>query len=159
MGKKGREVVEGEVDLLIKELQKAHADEWVAFYYYTLASEVAEGRTSPMIIDALKDLAKDELEHASELAERIIELGAEPTRNFAQLTETANYPEVKLPKDPKDLNGIVNAVIEAERGAIDVYNNLLKKLMREWRDPVTFHIIRHIMQEEVAHEERMENIL
>ncbi|MEM3510982.1 MAG: ferritin-like domain-containing protein [Nitrososphaerales archaeon] len=159
MGKKGREVVEGDVNLLIKELQKAHADEWIAFYYYTLASEVAEGRTSPMIIDALKDLAKDELEHASELAERIIELGSEPTTDFAQLTKVANYPEVKLPKDPKDLDGIVNAVIEAERGAIDVYNNLLKKLMKDWRDPVTFHIIRHIMQEEVAHEERMEDIL
>ena len=159
MGKKGREVVEGDVDQLILELQKAHADEWIAFYYYTLASEIAEGRTSPMIIDALKELAKDELEHASELAERIIELGSEPTRDFAQLTKVANYPEVKLPKDPKDLDNIVKAVIEAERGAIEVYNNLLKKLMKEWRDPVTFHIIRHIMQEEVAHEETMEDIL
>ena len=159
MGKKGREVVEGDVDQLILELQKAHADEWIAFYYYTLASEIAEGRTSPMIIDALKELAKDELEHASELAERIIELGSEPTRDFAQLVKVANYPEVKLPKDPKDLDGIINAVIEAERGAIEVYNNLLKKLMKEWRDPITFHIIRHIMQEEVAHEERMEDIL
>ena len=159
MGKKGREVVEGDVDQLILELQKAHADEWIAFYYYTLASEIAEGRTSPMIIDALKELAKDELEHASELAERIIELGSEPIRDFAQLTKVANYPEVKLPKDPKDLDVIIKAVIDAERGAIEVYNNLLKKLMKEWRDPITFHIIRHIMQEEVAHEERMEDIL
>ena len=159
MGKKGREVVEGDVDQLILELQKAHADEWIAFYYYTLASEIAEGRTSPMIIDALKELAKDELEHASELAERIIELGSEPTRDFAQLVKVANYPEVKLPKDPKDLDVIIKAVIDAERGAIEVYNNLLKKLMKEWRDPITFHIIRHIMQEEVAHEERMEDIL
>jgi len=159
LGKKGREIVEGDVDQLILELQKAYADEWIAFYYYTLASEIAEGRTSPILIDALKDLAKDELEHASELAERIIELGSEPIRDFAQLTKVANYPEVKLPKDPKDLDGIIKAVIDAERGAIEVYNNLLKKLMKEWRDPITFHIIRHIMQEEVAHEERMEDIL
>lgn len=159
MGKKGKEVVEGDVDLLIRELEKAYADEWIAFYYYTLASQIAEGRTSPMIIDALKELAKDELEHSSELAERIIELGSEPTRDLAQLTKVANFPEVKLPKDPKDLDNIVKAVIEAERGAIEVYNNLLKKLMKGWRDPVTFHIIRHIMQEEVAHEEKMEDIL
>jgi bacterioferritin len=71
----------------------------------------------------------------------------------------ANYPEVKLPKDPRDLDGIIKAVIDAERGAIEVYNNLLKKLMKEWRDPITFHIIRHIMQEEVDHEETMEDIL
>jgi bacterioferritin len=159
LGKKGKEVVEGDVDLLIRELEKAYADEWIAFYYYTLASQIAEGRTSPMIIDALKELAKDELEHSSELAERIIELGSEPTRDLAQLTKVANFPEVKLPKDPKELDNIVKAVIEAERGAIEVYNNLLKKLMKEWRDPVTFHIIRHIMQEEVAHEEKMEDIL
>jgi len=159
LGKKGREVVEGDVDQLIRELQKAHADEWIAFYYYTLAAEIAESRTSPMVIDALKELAKDELEHAGELAERIIELGSEPTRDFAQLTKVANYPEVKLPKDPRDLDGIIKAVIDAERGAIEVYNNLLKKLMKEWGDPITFHIIRHIMQEEVDHEETMEDIL
>jgi bacterioferritin len=50
-------------------------------------------------------------------------------------------------------------VIEAERGAIDVYNNLLEKLRKKWRDSVTFHIIEHIMREEVSHKERMENIL
>lgn len=159
MGKKGKEGVEGDVDQLILELQKAHADEWIAFYYYTLASEIAEGGTSPVIIGTLKELAKDELEHTGELAERIIELGSEPTRDFAQLTKVANYPEVKLPKDPKDLDGIVKAVIEAERGAIDVYNNLLEKLRKKWRDSVTFHIIEHIMREEVSHKERMENIL
>jgi ferritin-like protein len=31
--------------------------------------------------------------------------------------------------------------------------------MKEWRDPITFHIIRHIMQEEVDHEETMEDLL
>lgn len=161
MGKKAREVAaaEAEVDELIRDLNAAYADEWIAVYYYTVASQLVEGRTSPIVAEALKKLAKDELEHVAELGERILELGGRPVSQLAALQKQANCPQVALPKDQKDLDGFINGVIEAERCAIEVYSKLLKKLGGAFKDPVTFNLIRHILSEEEAHEEEFENLL
>lgn len=159
MGKKGREIVGVNVKELIKDLNKAYADEWIAYFYYTWAADVAVGINSPAVASEFDRIAAEELEHQSELAARILELGGEPIRDFEKLQPTANCPKVIFPKDPSDLKGIIKGGIEAEGCAIDVYNKLLQKLMNISKDPVTFHIIRHIMQEEVAHEEAFKNLL
>ena len=80
-------------------------------------------------------------------------------RALDELVEKANCRRVDIPEDPRDLKGLVKAVAEAERCAIDVYNDMLKDLMSVGKDPITFHTIRHIMGEEVHHEEEMENLL
>lgn len=161
LGKKARETVaaEGKVDELIQDLNAAYADEWIAVYYYTVASQLVEGRTAPLVANALKELAKDELEHVQELGERILELGGTPVSQLAALQKQANCPKVALPKDERDLDGFINGVIEAERCAIGVYSKLLKKLGGAFKDPVTFNLVRHILAEEEAHEEEFENLL
>ncbi|HSV31917.1 MAG TPA: ferritin-like domain-containing protein [Atribacteraceae bacterium] len=159
MGKKARELAGPNVDKLIDLLNKAFCDEWAAFYYYGLAAKLAEGLNSPPLAGTLEKIGKEELEHANELADRIIELGGQPVREFADLPKIANYPKVNLPVDFGDLRGILQAVIEAERGAIDVYNSILQDLQNICKDPVTFHVIRHIMGEEIAHEDEFETIL
>lgn len=158
MGKKGREIVELAVPELIEDLNRAYADEWVATYYYKLAATVASGMNAPVIAGELKKIADDEEEHADELAARIIQLGGTPISDLAQIPKKANCPSVNLPKEPSDLKGIVKAIIEAERCAIGVYDKLLKKVMMG-KDPVTFHLIRHILEEEVKHEDDFENLL
>jgi len=49
--------------------------------------------------------------------------------------------------------------LEAERGAIEVYEKLIDFLHAGNGDPVTFHVIRHILQEEMEHEEEVETLL
>jgi len=159
MGKKARELSGANVDRIIELLNKAFCDEWAAFYYYGLAAKLAEGLNSPPLAEVLESTAKEELEHANELADRIIELGGQPVREFSDLSKLANYPRVDLPSDFGDLEGILKSVIEAERGAIDVYNDILKELSSVSKDPITFHVIRHIMGEEVEHEDTFESIL
>lgn len=158
MGKRGREIVGVNVEELIKDLNKAYADEWIAHFYYSWASDVASGINSPAVVSELDRIAAEELEHSGELAARILELGGEPIRDFERLQPTANCPKVNFPKDPSDLKGILKGAIEAERCAIDVYNNMLKKV-KIGKDPVTVQVIRHIMTEEIAHEEAFENLL
>lgn len=159
MGKKGREIVEYDVQRLIERLNSAYADEWLAVYYYTVGAQLATGMKAALVAGKLRELAKEELEHQEELAERILQLGGEPIRSIDELVEKANCRRVDIPEDPRDLKGLVEAVAEAERCAIDVYNGMLKNLMSVGKDPITFHTIRHIMQEEVHHEEEMENLL
>lgn len=159
MGRKSRELVGPKVNELIKDLNKAYADEWIAYFYYTWAADVASGINSSIVVSELDKIAAEELEHSEELATRILELGGEPIRDFERLQPTANCPKVRFPKDPSDLKGIVKAIIEAEGCAIDVYTKMLKKLQEKINDPVTFHVIRHILSEELEHEEAFENLL
>lgn len=146
---------------LVKELNKARADEWIAHYYYKWAADVACGINFKPVADTLDEIAKDELEHFDELSERILELQGEPERNFENLVKIANAPKITFPKDCHDLEGILKAVIEqGEQGAIDVYNRILKSLGSCFdKDAKTFHLIQHILAEEIEHEEAFENFL
>ncbi|MCF3653656.1 MAG: bacterioferritin [Aigarchaeota archaeon] len=162
MGRKAREIVERagvNVNQLIEMLKKAYADEWIAFYYYSLLAKLAKGIGSTEIAEQIKKIANDELEHQSELADRIIQLGGEPPRKFEDLVKIANCPYVKVPENTGDLKAVVKAIIEAEGCAIEAYDKILKWLKEVGPDPITFHVIRHILQEEVEHEDLFETIL
>ena len=160
MGKKGREIVEIDINELLRELNAAYADEWIAFFYYTWAADFIEGPDYPTVVSELDRIAKEESEHMSELADRILELGGEPERDLEDLQKIANCKKVVFPKNERDLEGVLKAVAEAEGCAIDVYNRILKKLSPCYeRDARTFHLIEHILSEEIQHEEAFENLL
>lgn len=160
MGKKGRAIVEVNVNQLLRDLNSAYADEWIAYFYYTWAADFVEGLCYPNVASELDRIAKDEFEHLSELAERIFELGGEPERDIEDLQKIANCKKVVFPKNERDLEGVLKAVAEAEGCAIDVYNKLIMKLSPCYeRDLRTFHLIEHIMSEEIQHEEAFENLL
>jgi bacterioferritin len=160
LGRKGREIVEININELLKDLNQAYSDEWIAFYYYSWAAEFVEGPDYPTIASELKNIAKDEFEHMSELSDRIYELGGEPVRDIGELQKIANCKKVDFPKNERDLESVLNAVIEAEGCAIDVYNKLLKKVSACYdKDVRTFHLIEHIISEEIQHEEAFENLL
>ena len=56
-----------------------------------------------MFAEAIKEIAKEELHHAEELAERILELGGTPVLMWDDVNPTANckYP-TSLPDDKDD---------------------------------------------------------
>jgi bacterioferritin len=160
MGKKGREIVEVDVKKLLKLLQKAYADEWIAYYAYKWAADVANGLGSPQVAQLADKTADEEEEHADELAERILELGGDLPYGIEKLYDLANCKTVNYPKDMSDLKGILEGLVEAEGCAIDVYNKIVKFLGPCYnKDIKTFHVIEHILAEEINHEEAFENLL
>ena len=160
MGKKGREIVAVNIKELLEDLNSAYADEWIAFFYYSWAATFIEGPDYPPVAGELDKIAKEEFEHMSEIADRILELGGEPERDLEDLQKIATCKKVVFPKNERDLEGVLNAVSEAEGCAIDVYNKLLKKVSACYdKDVRTFHLIEHILSEEIQHEEAFENLL
>jgi bacterioferritin len=162
MGRKTREMVEKSgvnVDELIMMLKKAFADEWIAYYYYNILAYLAKGTESPEIADRIKKTAAQELEHQRELAERIIQLEGEPPKRFEELVKMANCPYVEIPSDLGDSKAIAKAIVDAEGCAIEAYRGMLDWLMSIGKDYTTFHIIRHIMQEEEEHEDEFQTIM
>jgi bacterioferritin len=158
MGQKGKEIVQLNVAELLAELNRAYADEWLAAYAYTHLSQVVSGGPLARHLgELLKKTAKEELEHQEELAKRIAQLGGAPLADPLKLVETSNEGYPKIPANSKDQDAVIKTVIAAERGAIGVYNKLAEKTHH--KDPVTYNLMVHILEEEVEHEEDFENLL
>jgi bacterioferritin len=150
MGKMARKIVEN-ADAIIEELNKALADEWLAYMQYLSAATLVN---APPVEGALKEVAKEELEHAEELSERIIQLGGTPIADPKQFFEKTNCG-YEVPN--KDVKKALNDAIKGEGCAIGVYHRIAK-LTRD-SDPITYQLILHIMEEEEDHEEKFENLL
>lgn len=159
MGKSNIELLTDiEAKEVIKHLNKAYADEWVAFFQYMSIVYVANGKGSFKFAEKVKDIAYEELEHADELADRIAQLGGQVLTDLTALNTEANCKyEKNFPKDDTDLDAMAKLILDAEKCAIDVYDKLLK--LTKDKDILTYQIILHIIEEEAEHETLMKQYL
>lgn len=156
MGKAGKAIVKTDVKELLDLLNKALADEWLAYYQYWVGSKLAKGRMRPQVVSELVEHAEDELRHANQLAKRIIELGGKPIIEPKEWYNQSNCGYAA----PTDSNtvAILKQNIEGERCAIGVYTRILD-IVSGGKDPVTFGIVLQILKDEVEHEDDLEAIL
>ena len=78
MGTLGRKIVDTNVEDLVKLLNKAFSDEWLAYYQYWIGSKIVRGPNKEAVIAELTLHATEELGHAVLLTTRIIQLGGTP---------------------------------------------------------------------------------
>ena len=162
MGKRARELVEAsgiDVEWLINELNKAFADECIAFFYYNLLSRLIKGVEASILSRELAKMANRRLKHQEKILQRILELGGEPLKRFDDLPKLANCPYITIPDNLADLRAILKAVLEAERCSINIYSKLPDNLVSAGRDPITLQLIREILREEIEHEQALEQLL
>jgi len=152
MAQKGREIVKMNVDELINLLNKALADEWLAYYQYRIGAKVVKGPMKDAVIAELDLHATEELSHAVLLTTRIIQLGGTPVLSPAEWMKITNCG-YDAPTDPY-VEKVLEQNIKGEQCAIKVYSHLLD-LTREG-DPVTYNIILTILSQEVEHEEDLD---
>jgi bacterioferritin len=157
MGRRGREIVDLDVKTVINALRAAYADEWLAHYAYRYAAQVAVGLNAPQVAGMLKERSAEELTHATRIGERILELGGHLPAKWEEIPQLANCKPFAMPRNPADLKGILKAVLEAERCAIGVYQNLLTTTLH--KDTVTHELAEELLTDEVRDEEETENLL
>ena len=79
MAKRGNSIIKGiEISEIIGMLNKAYADEWLAYYQYFIEAKVIKGIMKDAAIAELTQHAADELRHATMVADRIVQLGGTP---------------------------------------------------------------------------------
>lgn len=157
MGKEAIKIAKVNVKDIISDLNRAYADEWLAYYSYWYMARTVTGKGYEDMSEFLGKIAKDEEEHARELADRIQELGGLPLVNPMELEKNANAPYPRPPKGTSDYNGIIKVVCNAEAGAIDVYEKIAAKTFG--KDHATYQLACHILDEEIKHEEMFEDLL
>jgi bacterioferritin len=152
MAQKGREIVKMNVDELINLLNKALADEWLAYYQYWIGAKVVKGPMKDAVITELTLHATEELAHAELLSTRIIQLGGTPVLSPDQWMKITNCG-YDVPSDPW-VEEILKQNIKGEQCAIKTYNSLLD--ITRTGDPVSYNIILSILSDEVEHEEDLD---
>jgi bacterioferritin len=152
MGTKAREILGMDAEQLIELLNKALADEWLAYYQYWIGAKVAKGPMRGAVTVELEEHATEELGHALLLVDRILQLGGTPLlapedwykmTNCGYETPDDAYVEVLLKQN-----------IAGEQCAIGVYKALAD--LTKDKDPVTYEMALQIMTDEIMHEEDLQ---
>ena len=152
MGTKGREIVDMDVEELIKILNKAFSDEWLAYYQYWIGAKVVKGPMKEAVIAELVQHSADELRHADMVAMRIIQLGGTPVTKPEDWYKHTNCG-YEAPDDPF-VKKVLDQNIKGEQCAIMTYKKLINLTMG--KDPVTYNMALQILQDEVQHEEDLQ---
>lgn len=155
MGEKGREIVDLDVDELLKLLNKAYADEWLAYYQYWLGTKVIKGPMKDAVATELLEHANEELLHADMVANRILQLGGTPVTEPKEWYHWTNCG-YDAPNDPF-VKTILEQNIKGERCAIKVYNDLMDRT--NGKDMITYNMVLKILEQEVEHEEDLQALL
>jgi len=154
MGTKGKEIVKVDIKKLIELLNKALADEWLAYYQYWIGSKVVVGPMREAIVAELVEHANEELKHAEMIVERILQLDGTPILKPEDWYKMSNCG-YDAPLDPK-VEKILDQNIKGEQCAIEVYDKLLDFL--DNKDFITSNMVESILADEVEHEDDLQAI-
>jgi bacterioferritin len=137
-------------------LNKALADEWLAYYQYWIGSKIAKGHLSEKVIEELVEHAADEKKHADMLIPHIIKLGGIPIIDFDMITQKTSCGYLIPPVDGK-LKLILEQNIFSERCAIKVYEELIEQVDKKHKELIKDLNI--ILKEEIEHESDLLKLL
>lgn len=152
MGTEGKKIVGLDTDQLIKKLNQALADEWLAYYQYWIGAKIAVGPMRGAVVAELIEHANDELRHADMLVERILQLGGSPIIEPKEWynNTTCGY---ETPSNSK-VGVLLKQNIKGEQCAIKVYSELAE--LTKDKDPLTYNLVVEILTDEVEHEEDLQ---
>ncbi|HEX4302440.1 MAG TPA: ferritin-like domain-containing protein [Rhizomicrobium sp.] len=149
----GSSSYKGDVKKTIEILQSVLATEIVCVLRYSMHSIAASGISSESVKAEFAQHAKEEHEHAMEVAERINQLGGKPNFNpEGILTRSASqYVE------GENLVDMIKENLIAERIAVDHYRELIRYFGDD--DPGTKTMLQGILRVEEEHADDMHDLL
>ena len=139
--------------VVIRLLNEALATEWVCVLRYYRHYFMASGMMADSVKGEFLEHAQQEQEHASRIAERIVQLGGEPDLNPDTLT-ARSHAEYKPGADLRDM---VKENLIAERIAIDSYREMIDYIGD--RDTTTKRILIQVLAQEEEHADDMADLL
>lgn len=155
MGKKAIDIANIDVEKLIRMLNEALAEEWLAYYQYWIGARIMEGPMRSEVEPELLLHATQELGHAVLVVDRIIQLGGTPLLNPAEWTTFARCAYAE-PTDPY-IEEILKQNLEGERCAIQRYEEIAD--FTNGKDHATYQMAVTILNDELEHEHDIEDFL
>ncbi len=132
---------------VIRLLKKAYNDEIETVINYTANAVLLETIRGEEVAESLDADVEEELGHARELAYRLRYYDERPP---ASKDIEANQDSLQPPSDSADVLSVIEGVIEAEQGAIETYEALVRAAQEE-EDFVTEDLAVQLLADEQAH--------
>ena len=155
MGEMAKKISRTDVDNLLKVLNEAYAEEWLAYYQYWLGAKVAIGLQRGEIVREFNEHAQEELKHADWLADRIIQLGGTPIIRPSEWEEKAHCKY--MAPDNFDVASLLHDNLDSERCAVGRYEGICN--LTHGHDFETFRVAEKILKEELEHEQELEDFV
>jgi bacterioferritin len=155
MGKTGTDILKIDIEKLLKMLNEALCEEWLAYYQYWIGSRIMEGPMRGEIGPELLIHANQELNHAVLVVTRVIQLGGTPVLNPSDWFKLARC-SYEAPADPY-VEVVLNQNLKGERCAIQRYKEIAD--LTNGRDHTTHQMATTILNEEIEHEQDIEEWL
>ena len=153
MGKKAIKISNLDVEKLIRDLNAALSEEWLAYYQYWIGARLMEGPMRSEIEPELLVHANEELNHATLIVDRIIQLGGTPVLNPKEWFEHARCA-YESPEDPY-VEKILEQNLSGERCAIQRYQELAD--YTNGKDYATYQMAVNSLNDEIEHEDDIES--
>jgi bacterioferritin len=136
-------------DEIVRLLNDALATELTCVMRYRRHHFTAQGRDSPKIAEEFMVHANEELAHADQIAERIVQLGGEPDfkPDTLQKRSHSDYDE------SQSLNDMIRTNLIAERVAIEAYRQMIALIGD--KDPTTRRMLEQILAVEEEHADEL----
>ena len=140
-------------ETIIQLLNQALATELVCVLRYKRHYYVTKGIRAKVAAAEFLEHAQDEQGHADEIAQRIVQLGANPDLNPSTLASRSHAEY----DDSTELAGMLKANLVAERVAIESYREMIAYIGE--RDPTTERMLKGILAKEEEHAEDLADLL
>ena len=140
-------------EVVLKLLNEALATEIVCVLRYRRHYFMARGIHSKGIAEEFLTHSNEELGHADQIAERIVQLGGEPDFAPDSLTGRSHAEYVA----GKTLVGMIKEDLVAERIAIDSYRGMIEYIGDQ--DPTTSEMLKGILAIEEEHADELADLL
>lgn len=140
---------------LLDILNQAYAEEWLAYYQYWIGSQVICGPMRPLVQEEFMKHAKEELEHAKMISDRIIQLGGTPLLAPSEWSKQAKC-HYEVPRNETTM-ALLKQNLDSERCAIARYQQICETCFG--KDYDTFDMSLKILHEELDHEQDWEDFI
>jgi bacterioferritin len=134
-------------------LNEALATELICVLRYRHDYYMARGPESKNAADEFLEHATEELQHADQIAERIVQLGGEPDLDPGSLRERS-HAEYRLGRTVQEM---IRENLVAERIAIDSYREMIQYIGDS--DPTTRRMLEEILATEEEHADDLADLL
>jgi bacterioferritin len=144
-----------DVEKLVKLLNVALAEEWLAYYQYWIGARLIEGPMRSEIEPELLKHANEELGHAVQVADRIMQLGGTPLIDPKEWFTEAQC-KYAAPTDTY-IGAILKQNLDAEGCAINRYQGIAE--LTNGTDYATHEMAVSILKDELEHEKDLHDYL
>jgi len=139
-----------DLDKLLELLVKNASAEITTYYYYTILRANLIGLKGEGVKEIAEIARIEDRNHFEALVPRIYELGGKLPGSMKEFHDMSACPPADLPKDPKDVEAILNVLVNAERCAVRGYTGICN--MTAGKDHRTYDLALAILNEEIEHE-------